>query len=389
MTDQPTTDQPAATAPVPRTEERMARAMSHVRLAMLPLAAIPLLARPRRRVLATALIAAAVAETTWVQRRVRQRATLQDRALVWADVGFCAAFNLLVADIDPGESRRVRNAVVSYSLASAGFSGFGLGPSAEGASAVAALAGTWAARAPARDLKLLSDALGHVLWYGTTILAGREFRAMARQIVQAQEETARLQAEASDREREADVAREREITHREIHEHLLPIVDAVAAGGPVNEGVTRLAGREADRARRLLMDGRLDARPGFEAVLADIRDTFVDAGLRVSATLRVLSDPPGEVADALATATREALTNAAKYAGERRDVTLFAESTETGVEVVVRDRGGGFDVDTVRHGGGMAETFGAVRRRGGTVDIQSSPGSGTKVTIRWLPTRAD
>jgi signal transduction histidine kinase len=134
------------------------------------------------------------------------------------------------------------------------------------------------------------------------------------------------------------------------------------------------------------MDTRLDARPGFEAVLADIRDTFVDAGLQVSTTFRIVCEPPGDIADAVAMATREALTNAAKYAGDRRDVTFFAESTEAGGEIVVRDRGAGFDPDAVRPGGGLAETYGAVRRRGGTVDIQSGPGDGTKVAICWPST---
>jgi signal transduction histidine kinase len=360
--------------------------MGFVRLAMLLLVAVPLLRRPRRRILASALMAAAAAETSWVLRRVRRRQTLRDRLLIWADVGFCAVFNLLIPEIDPAETRRVRYAVVSHSLASAGFVGFGLGPSVGGTAAVGALAATWAAKSPARDMRLVSDLLAHALWYATTILGGREMRTLAYEIADAQAETARLQAESAEREREADVAREREITHREIHEHLLPIVDSVAAGGSVSEGVTRLAGREADRARRLLMDSRLDARPGFEAVLADIRDTFVDAGLQVSTTFRIVCEPPGDFADAVAMATREALTNAAKYARDRHDVTFFAESTEAGGEIVVRDRGAGFDPDTVRPGGGLVGTYGAVRRRGGTVDIQTSPGEGTKVTIRWPST---
>jgi signal transduction histidine kinase len=369
-----------------RTEERMAKLMGFMRLAMLMWVAVQLLGRRQRHAVAAALVAASAAETSWVLRRVRRHQTLRDRVLIWVDVGFCALFNLLVAQIEPRDRRRVRYAVAGYSLASAGFVGLGLGPSVEGSAAVAALAATWAGPRPTGDIKLVStDVLEHVLWYGANILAGRQMRTLAHEIADAQAETARLQAESADRAREADVAREREITHREIHEHLLPIVDSVAAGGAVSEGVTRLAGREADRARRLLMDTRLDARPGFEAVLADIRDTFVDAGLHVSTTFRIVCEPPGDIADAVAMATREALTNAAKYAGDRRDVTFFAESTEAGGEIVVRDRGAGFDPDAVRPGGGLAETYGAVRRRGGTVDIQSGPGEGTKVAIRWPP----
>jgi signal transduction histidine kinase len=371
---------------VARTEERMARTTGFMRVAMLLWVGVQLLGRRERRAVASALVAASAAETWWVIRRARRHRTLRDRVLIWVDVCFCAVFNLLVAQIEPRDRRRIRYSVAGQSLASAGFVGLGLGGSVEGTGAVAALAATWAAPRPTGDIKLVStDVLEHVLWYGANILGGREMRTLAHEIADAQAETARLQAESAEREREADVAREREITHREIHEHLLPIVDSVAAGGTVSEGVTRLAGREADRARRLLMDSRLDARPGFEAVLADIRDTFVDAGLQVSTTFRIVCEPPGHVADAVAMATREALTNAAKYAGDRRDVTFFAESTEAGGEIVVRDRGAGFDPDTVRPGGGLVRTYGAVRRHGGTVDIQTRPGEGTKVTIRWPP----
>jgi signal transduction histidine kinase len=368
-----------------RTEERTARAMSYVRVAMVPLVAVPLIGRPKRRGLALGLLGAAAAEAAWVARRTRTQGTLHDPALVWTDVAFCSLFNVVAGSIDPDDRRKVRTAVVSYSLACGGIVGFGLDATPAGVAAIAALIGSWAATAPPRDLKLVSDVLGHLLWFGTTILAGREFRALARQIAAAQLRAAQLQAEAADQARDADLARERDISHREIHEHLLPIVDAVASGTAPNEGVVRLAAREADRARRLLMDGRLDAHPGFETVMADIRDTFVDAGLRVAATFRVVCDPPDDIADALATATREALTNAAKYAGSRRDVTLFVESTEAGVEIVVRDHGAGFDVDAARPGGGLGTTYGAVRRRGGEVEVQSRIGAGTKVTMRWHP----
>jgi hypothetical protein len=63
--------------------------------------------------------------------------------------------------------------------------------------------------------------------------------------------------------------------------------------------------------------------------------------------LRILADPPAEVGEALAYAVREALTNVLKHADPRCEVHLFAESTGEQLEVVVRDRGPGFEPDEV------------------------------------------
>jgi signal transduction histidine kinase len=122
---------------------------------------------------------------------------------------------------------------------------------------------------------------------------------------------------------------------------------------------------------------------GFAALLTDICDTYVDAGLALTTVLRVVADPPDDIAETIAHAAREALSNVLKHAGGDCEVNLYAESTEAWVEAVVRDHGMGFTPGTVLPGGGFSRTFEAVRRRGGTVEVRSSPESGTKVTIRW------
>src|SRR5438132_745108 len=85
------------------------------------------------------------------------------------------------------------------------------------------------------------------------------------------------QGVAAEREREAEIAQQREITHREIHDHLLPIVDTVSSGAPISEHLARLAGHKAARARRLIIDPRVESSPGFEALMTDVRDTYMDA----------------------------------------------------------------------------------------------------------------
>ena len=178
------------------------------------------------------------------------------------------------------------------------------------------------------------------------------------------------------------MARERELTHREIHEHLLPVVDAVAAGR-TGQDLARVAVRAAGRARRLIVDGRFEPEGTFAALVNDVADTYRDAGLPLTTVVRVVADPPPEVGEAVAGALREALTNVLKYATATEEVALYVESTEAGVEAVVRDYGPGFDPAAVRSGGGFLVTFPAVRRRGGVVEVWSRPGGGTRVGIRW------
>lgn len=81
-------------------------------------------------------------------------------------------------------------------------------------------------------------------------------------------------------------------------------------------------------------------------------------------------------------AAREAVVNVAKHAGtERADV--YAETTDSSVDVFVRDRGAGFDLDamaTDRHGV-RSSIVDRMSRHGGSADVRSAPGEGTEVRL--------
>ncbi len=87
--------------------------------------------------------------------------------------------------------------------------------------------------------------------------------------------------------------------------------------------------------------------------------------------------------EALIEAAREALVNAAKYAGVD-SISLYSEVADGSVTVTVRDRGAGFDVDSVAEDcRGMAESIvGRMQRHGGSANIRSAPGEGTEVELR-------
>ena len=79
---------------------------------------------------------------------------------------------------------------------------------------------------------------------------------------------------------------------------------------------------------------------------------------------------------------QEALTNAGRHA-HANHVEVSLTAAEDGAELRVRDDGMGFDPVSARGGGlgleGMAER---ARLVGGELDLRSSPGSGTELTLR-------
>jgi len=91
---------------------------------------------------------------------------------------------------------------------------------------------------------------------------------------------------------------------------------------------------------------------------------------------------------ALVLAAREAMTNAAKFAGVE-EIDVYSEVADDAVSIFVRDRGAGFDraaVPSDRQG--LRESIeGRMERAGGRAAIVTSPGGGTEVELH-LPRRS-
>jgi signal transduction histidine kinase len=85
---------------------------------------------------------------------------------------------------------------------------------------------------------------------------------------------------------------------------------------------------------------------------------------------------------ALAAAAREAILNAAKFAGAGR-IDVYAEASNESAEVFVRDRGAGFDPGAVpADRRGVRESIvGRMARHGGRAEVRSQPGGGTEVEL--------
>lgn len=98
--------------------------------------------------------------------------------------------------------------------------------------------------------------------------------------------------------------------------------------------------------------------------------------------------------EAVVRAAREAIVNAAKHSGAA-SIDVYAEVGGDDVSVFVRDRGQGFDPDTVGDSTdgtrmGIRESIVArVERHGGSAQIRSTPGDGTEVRLSMPKHRLD
>jgi signal transduction histidine kinase len=87
--------------------------------------------------------------------------------------------------------------------------------------------------------------------------------------------------------------------------------------------------------------------------------------------------------EALVAAAREAMLNAAKFAGGGAPVAVYAEAGDERLQVFVRDRGPGFDPSAVAtdRRGVRESIVGRMERHGGRAEIHASPGGGTEVEL--------
>jgi signal transduction histidine kinase len=83
------------------------------------------------------------------------------------------------------------------------------------------------------------------------------------------------------------------------------------------------------------------------------------------------------------------MLNAARHSGAPV-IAVYLEVEPEQVTVFVRDRGRGFDTDTVAHDrGGIAESIlGRMQRHGGTATVRSYPGQGTEMELSMKRARA-
>jgi phage shock protein PspC (stress-responsive transcriptional regulator)/signal transduction histidine kinase len=166
-----------------------------------------------------------------------------------------------------------------------------------------------------------------------------------------------------------------------LHDSVLQTLTLMQKRADDPREVAALARRQ-ERELRSWLAGEERDEAGFAAALRTAAEEVEDAQ-RVKIDVVAVGDCPLEGgAAAVVAAAREALVNAAKFAGEE-PITLYAEVTPDRIEAFVRDRGPGFDPEAVpADRRGIRESIvGRMQRHGGEARIEHVPGAGTEVTL--------
>ena len=194
-----------------------------------------------------------------------------------------------------------------------------------------------------------------------------------------------------DAERAARVrSEERADVAARVHDSVLQTLALIQRHAQEPQRVSALARRQERELRGWLYgelplgDGAASLEAALSTAAADVEEVH---GVRVE--LASAGDcPVDDRVEAVVLAAREAMTNAAKFAGVD-EIDVYAEVTEDAVAVFVRDRGSGFDRAAVpADRRGLVESIeGRLERAGGRATIASAPGEGTEVELR-LPRSA-
>jgi signal transduction histidine kinase/phage shock protein PspC (stress-responsive transcriptional regulator) len=172
-----------------------------------------------------------------------------------------------------------------------------------------------------------------------------------------------------------------------LHDSVLQTLALIQKNSGDATTVARLARAQERDLRTWLFEGEATDDTTLAGALRDVAASVEEAHPVVVDVVTVGDCDDAEAVRTVANATREAVVNAAKHAAVSR-VDVYAEATTDAVEVFVRDRGAGFDLDAVaadRHGV-RSSIMDRMSRHGGRAEVRTSPGAGTEVRL-YMPLR--
>jgi signal transduction histidine kinase/phage shock protein PspC (stress-responsive transcriptional regulator) len=166
-----------------------------------------------------------------------------------------------------------------------------------------------------------------------------------------------------------------------LHDSVLQTLALIQQKAEPGSDAARLARAQERELRTWLFTER--AEPARD-LGTQLQDAAVDIEAEYPARIEVIAVGPArtDLPDGLVAAAREAMLNAARHAGGT--VSVYAETAGDRVELSIRDRGPGFDVDAVPAGryGVRESIIGRMQRLGGNATIAPGPGrTGTEVRL--------
>ena len=193
----------------------------------------------------------------------------------------------------------------------------------------------------------------------------------------------RTTRELTDERRMRIRSQERAELAAHVHDSVVQTLTLIQRHADDPKAVVRLA-RAEERALRAWLYRPAGDDPGMfraalEAAAAEVEDTHGGA-------VEVVTVGDGKVDErlgAMIQAAREAMVNAVKYASVAGPVSVYAELEDGKASIFVRDRGPGFDLDSIGDDrlGVRQSIIGRMERHGGRAELVSSPDRGTEVRL--------
>ncbi|MGV8877279.1 MAG: PspC domain-containing protein [Rhodoglobus sp.] len=172
-----------------------------------------------------------------------------------------------------------------------------------------------------------------------------------------------------------------------LHDSVLQTLALIQNRAGASSEIARIARAQERELREWLFEGDAAASTNCVAEMRAIAAT-IELDYPVRFDVVTVGEVPGDTPGALVSAAREAMLNAARHAGG--DVSIYIESSARGVDVFVRDRGPGVDLNTLPADRlGIRESIiGRMARAGGTASVrQGTGGAGTEVHL-WIEEQA-
>ena len=192
----------------------------------------------------------------------------------------------------------------------------------------------------------------------------------------------RLASDLTEERAERVRTQERADLAAHLHDSVLQTLALIQKNSGDSATVSKLARAQERDLRSWLYDDPAPADSSLATALRSLGAEIDDAhGIAVD-VVSVGDAPITERLRPLVLATREALTNAAKHAGTAR-IDVYAEVSPRSVDVFVRDRGRGFEPETIADDrqGVRRSIIDRMTRHGGTAAVQSAPGEGTEIRL--------